>query len=103
MSSIGSDIVDQFNDKKEQLDKRDKKGFGGDVKDSDRKDSAEKEKKVYERLITAFTKTSRRRRRSGKQKVIYINDQLIYVKPILSFYFTMSIYVITCFCYCETT
>jgi hypothetical protein len=65
MSSIGSDIVDQFKDKTEQLDKRDKKGFGGDVTDSDRKDSEEKEKKVYERLITAFTKTSRRRRRSG--------------------------------------
>ncbi|XP_045210879.2 uncharacterized protein LOC123562303 [Mercenaria mercenaria] len=77
MSSIGSDIVDEFKDKKEELEKRDQKGFGNDVKDTDRKDSDEKEKKVYERLITAFKDTSRRRRKRSVSSLSCDDMQLL--------------------------
>ena len=69
MSSISSDLADQFKELDDNVDTREEKGFGGDVSSKDKTASETNTKQVYNKMIESSIQTSstaRRRKRSSK-------------------------------------
>ena len=69
MSSISSDLVDQFKELGDNLDTREEKGYGGDVSNKDKTTSDTNTKQVYTKMIESSIQTSstaRRKKRSSK-------------------------------------
>ena len=69
MSSISSDLADQFKELDDNVDTRELKGFGGDVSRKDKTTSETNTKQVYTKMIESSIRTSstaRRRKRSSK-------------------------------------
>lgn len=67
MSGISPDLVDQFTNLHDNIDARERKGFGGDVSNKDKSTSETNRKHVYAKIITAYTASdSGRKKRSSK-------------------------------------